>query len=410
MKYAPAIVKMKVMAFIDQSPEITIRARVRKASEIFFIDETSGEKYKFTWRTIDTWYYRYKNTGTASFLQRKRTDCGTFRKISPDQLAECVHIALKHLPKKTSNRARKTVIYHWLLENEYFSRSQLSPTTYYRFMREHEILKPEACQKLRLSFCLPFANDLWQGDTLHGPIVPGPKGKPTKTYLIALIDDCSKLITHAAFYPTEKIQDLTHAIKMAIYCRGIPNMLYFDNGSVYRSKTILDACARLNINLSHTPVRDGAAKGKIERLNGNIRNSFFKKYEDFKDIDHLNLLFKEWVSQYNSKVHSGIEMAPENRFSLDIRRIRYLENNEYNNEIFYTEALRVVNNTNTFSLHAKTYECPVDMRDRKVEVRYDPANPEFVVIYYKHKRIGKATFVNLQLNARLKREFKNKPE
>lgn len=410
MKFTPPIVKMKVLAFIDQSPEPCIKRRILKAAEIFFIDEAEPhEKYKFTWRTISTWYYRYKKNGTGALIQKERKDKGTFRKVAPDQLAECVNIALKYLPKKVSSRARKTIIYHWLLENEYFSRSQLAPTTYYRFMREFDILKPEACQKLRLAFCMPFANDMWQGDTLHGPMVPGPKGVMTKTYLIVLIDDCSKLVTHAAFYPTEKIQDLTHAIKMAIYCRGIPNMLYFDNGSIYKSKTILDACVRLNIKLSHAPVRDGAAKGKIERFNGNVRNSFFKRYEVFKDIDHLNALFKDWLNQYNNKTHSGIDMTPENRFALDIKRIRYLENNEFNDEIFYTEALRKVANTNTFSLHARVYECPSDMREKTIEVRYDPAKPETVIVYYKHKRVGKATFVNLHLNAKLKREFRKKP-
>lgn len=410
MRFSPPVVKLKVLAFIDQAPDLCIRDRIKKAADITFTDDETGEKFKFTWRTISTWLYRYKKHGTAALIQKKRKDKGTYRKITPEQLAEFIDIAIKHLPKSTSQRAIKTVIYNYLLEKQYFARAQLAPTTFYRFIREKELLKPESCQKLRLTFCMPFANDMWQGDTLFGPTIPGPNGKPANTYLIALIDDCSKLLVHAAFYHSEKIYDLTHAIKLAIYSRGIPNMLYFDNGSIYKSKTIIDACIRLNIKLSHTPVRDGSAKGKIERLNENIRYSFFKRHGDFKNLAHLNSLFKEWVNDYNNKIHSSIQMTPENRFAIDLKRIRFLENSEFNDEIFFSESLRSVSNTNTFSLHNIIYECPVDLRDKKIEVRFDPFKPETVITYYNQRRYGKAKPLNPNINALLKREFRKKPE
>jgi len=46
----------------------------------------------------------------------------------------------------------------------------------------------------------------------------------------------------------------------------VPHSLYVDNGSIYSSKEIIQICARVGCLLHHTPVRDGAAKGKIERF------------------------------------------------------------------------------------------------------------------------------------------------
>jgi transposase InsO family protein len=407
MKHASRLIKMKIFFFIQQCSDTCLTKRFKKAAEVVYEDDETKDRYKYTANSIATWYYQFKKKGVESFLQKTRKDKGKYRKISPQHLAECLSIALEHLPKTTSMRAIKMVAYRWLLDNNYFTRSQMAITTFYRVIKEKELLKPESCEKLRLEYAHPFANDYWQGDTLHGPLVADMKGQQKKTYLIALIDDASRLITHASFYHAETIYELVHALKMAIYCRGKPTSLYFDNGSIYKAKTIIDACVRLNIVLSHTPVRDGSAKGKIERFFNTVRSNFFKAQGSFKNIDHLNELFKEWVQGYNNRIHSSIQMTPENRFSLDINRVKYLENNDHNDEIFFLEATRNVTKTNTFSLHNVIFECPADMREKVIEVRFEAINKQKVVVYYKEKRIGPAHIVNLHLNATLKREYKN---
>ena len=49
------------------------------------------------------------------------------------------------------------------------------------------------------AFEMRYANDLWQIDTSHGPII-SIDGKKYKTYLIAIIDDASRLIVGYGFY------------------------------------------------------------------------------------------------------------------------------------------------------------------------------------------------------------------
>ena len=96
---------------------------------------------------------------------------------------------------------------------------------------------------------------------MHGPAIKQADGKLKKTFLIAFIDDASRLITHAQFFWRDNTSNMVDAFRTALYKRGKPERLYFDNGSNYTSGEILQACVRLDIRLSHAPVRDGAAKG-----------------------------------------------------------------------------------------------------------------------------------------------------
>ncbi len=50
----------------------------------------------------------------------------------------------------------------------------------------------------RRKFEAELPNDLWQSDVMHGPKVD-VHGKMRKSYLIAVIDDHSRLIAHGQF-------------------------------------------------------------------------------------------------------------------------------------------------------------------------------------------------------------------
>lgn len=190
-------------------------------------------------------------------------------------------------------------------------------------------------KKLRLSFAMQFANELWQADTMYGPAIVQTDGKYRKTFLIAFIDDASRVITHAEFFYRDNTDNMINAFRTALFKRGKPERLYFDNGANYSSKEILQACVRLNIHLSHAPVRDGAAKGKIERFFRGFRDRFLTQHIQFSSIDDLNNKTQQWIEQeYNTQHHCGIQMVPVDRFNLDLSRIQFLTDDEYSEEIF----------------------------------------------------------------------------
>jgi hypothetical protein len=262
----PLELRLRVLSAIDYAPGNSIRARIKSVSGRTFVDNQTGHDYRFTWRTIETWCYRFKKHGLTTLDKQTRADKNTYRKVQLSELAEAINDILPTLRFNKTGVIPKMVLYRKLLENHYFARSQLSQTSFYRMIRENDLLNVAQTQKLRQSFAMQFANELWQADTMHGPSIKQPDGQWRKTFLIAFIDDASRVIAHAGFFYSDNTENMIDAFRSALFKRGKPERLYFDNGSNYTSREILQACVRLNIHLSHAPVRDGAAKGKIERF------------------------------------------------------------------------------------------------------------------------------------------------
>ena len=90
----------------------------------------------------------------------------------------------------------------------------------------------------------------------------GTKKKPT--YLLAFLDDCSRLVPGARFSFTEKTEDLMAVFEEALLRRGLPSMVYADNGKIFRSDQFQLACASLGISLIHTRPYDAPAKGYVK--------------------------------------------------------------------------------------------------------------------------------------------------
>jgi transposase InsO family protein len=398
-------IRLRVLAATDVAPGSTILARIRKVSEQSFFCQKTGHHFQFTWRTISTWVYRYKKNGITTLEQKTRADKNTQRKVPVAELAEAFNEILPSLSTNKVGKIPKSALYRTLLARNYFTRQQLAPTTFYRFVREHDLLDLESTQKMRMAFAMLHANELWQGDTMYGPSIKQADGKWKKTFLIAFIDDASRLITHAEFFYADDTQNMIHAFRTALYKRGKPERLYFDNGSNYTAKEILQACVRLDIRLSHTPVRDGAAKGKIERFFRGFRDRFLVMHTEFSSLEQLNQLTHRWVEEeYNTKIHSGIQMVPLDRFNLDYRRIQYLMNDEFTEEVFFIEEDRKVSKVNVFSINNNKFECPVDLRGKTIQVRYDRTSRDRFIVYYKDQRMGDAVPLNLYLNAQMNRE------
>jgi transposase InsO family protein len=104
-------------------------------------------------------------------------------------------------------------------------------------------------------------NDLWTGDALHGKRIGG-----RKTYLFAFIDDHSRLLTGYRWGYAEDTVRLAAALRPALASRGIPQVVYVDNGSAYVDAWLARACAKLGIRLTHSTPGRPQGRGKIERL------------------------------------------------------------------------------------------------------------------------------------------------
>jgi transposase InsO family protein len=395
--------RLRVLNAVHDAPGNTMRERIKFVADKSFTDVASGYTHRFTWRTISTWLYRHRVNGITTLENKTRSDKDAYRKVQVNQLAEAIHEALPTLVPNKGGAILKSVLYRVLLQRGFFTRSQLAPTTFYRMMRTHQLLDAQAVHKQRLSFAMQFANQLWQGDTLYGPAIRQPDGQWKKTFLIAFIDDASRVITHAQFFYRDNTENMIDAFRCALYKRGKPERLYFDNGANYSAREIAQACVRLDIHLSHAPIRDGAAKGKIERFFRGFRDRFLTQHPSFASLDELNRLTHAWVeNDYNAQFHSAIQMAPVDRFNLDRNRIRFLADDAYSAEVFFIEEPRKVSKTNVFSIHSRRYECPVDLREQTIQVRYDRVRRDRFIVYFNGHRMGQAHPLDLIANALLR--------
>ena len=407
----PFEIRIQVLGAVEAEPSAVLYERFRQVAKKTFKDHL-GNQYRFTCRTIETWYYRYKKYGSEVLNKKIRSDKHKTRKVSVSELAEAISDVQDTVNPNKSGRLLKSVLYQMLLKKGYFDRSQLSESTFYRLIREYELLNHKVAERLRYSFAMQHANELWQADTLHGPALKQPNGSYKKTFFIAFIDDASRVITHGEFFYRDNTENMVYAFRQALFKRGKPDRLYFDNGSNYKSKDIFQACLRLNIQLCHAPVRDGAAKGKIERFFRGFRDRFLTMHKEFEHLQQLNALAQQWIeNEYNSQYHRGIRMVPIDRFNIDASRVNYLIDNEFSDELFYFEESRKVSKTNVFSIHSCRFECPVNLSGRTVEVRYDRQKRERYVVYFRQKRVGIAQPLDLQYNAkRVRKTFKNTPK
>jgi transposase InsO family protein len=393
--------RLRVLHAVYDAPGQTMRSRIKFVADKLFTDALSGAQYQFTWRTISTWLYRHKKNGITTLENKTRSDKNAYRKVQVNQLAEAIHEVLPSLANNKVGVIPKSVLYRVLLQRGLFVRAQLAPTTFYRMVRTHALLDERSVQKHRQSFAMQFANQLWQADTLYGPTIKQADGQWKKTFLIAFIDDASRVVTHAEFFYRDNTENMVNAFRSALYKRGKPERLYFDNGANYSAKEILQACVRLDIHLSHAPIRDGAAKGKIERFFRGFRDRFLTLHPSFVSLEALNRLTHEWVEdEYNSKFHSGIQMAPIDRFNLDRNRVKFLTDDVFSAEVFFVEETRKVSKTNVFSINSQRFECPVDLREKTIQVRHDRMRRSRFVVYFAGNRMGEATALDVHANAR----------
>jgi len=398
MKKPPLELRLRILSAIDYAPGNSIQARIKSVSSRTFTDERTGCDYQFTWRTISTWFYRFKKHGITTLDNKTRSDKNSYRKVQVNELAEAISDIIPTLSKNKVGSIPKMALYRRLLH------SQLSQTSFYRMVRRNDLLNFETSKKLRQSFAMQFANELWQADTMYGPSIKQADGKWRKTFLIAFIDDASRLLTHAEFFYNDNTENMIDAFRTALFKRGKPDRLYFDNGSNYKSKEILQACLRLDIFLSHAPIRDGAAKGKIERFFRGFRDRFLVQHLAFDSLQDLNDKTHHWIeNEYNSSHHSGIQMVPLDRFNLDYARISFLTDDEYTEEVFFVEETRKVSKTNLFSINSEKWECPVDLRSKKIQVRFDRNDKTRFIVYFNDQRMGDASPVNLVYNANLRK-------
>ena len=231
-----------------------------------------------------------------------------------------------------------------------------------------------------------YRNQLWHSDVKYGPYLPiGKDGAKKQVYLVTFVDDATRLVLHGQFYPVLDQVIVEDAFRQAILKYGVPEKVYFDNGSQYRTKWMIRACAKMGIRLIYAKPYSPEATGKVERFN-RVVDSFLSEaaLEKPKTLDSLNELFQVWLTEcYQNKAHSGLEsnMSPETAYRSDKKALNFLDPETIANAFLHAET-RKVDKAGCISFASKKYEVGLKFIGCKVTVVYDPTDIKEITIEY----------------------------
>lgn len=358
--------------------------------------------------TILKWIHDYKREGyrLEGLYPKIRKDKGEIKSI-PNH----IKLAIKELKKENPSLTLPTIITSLKHKKLIAADEKISFSSLYRYWNKEELHSINTTATDKRQFEASHPNEIWQSDVMYGPYVRTESGgKNKQSYLIAIIDDHSRLIIHAAFYLAETRENLLDCLRIAILKRGLPQTFYIDNGSCFRALHLEQVTAQLGVAIKHSRPYTPQGRGKIERWFRYVRENFIQVLriketgEQAPKLDFLNQNFSDWVDEYNNREHSSTKQTPLKRYQSGINHVKPAPNDLLN--YFRQIEYRRTKKDRTVRLMGGVFEVPVGLIDRLVELRFHAEDLSNIEIFFDGKSYGLATVVNPNINAKIGRNWK----
>lgn len=341
--------------------------------------------------TIRKWVAAYNENGFDGLKPKSRCDIGHIRSISSEAWDMAVN-----LKKETPARGVKKII-RIMEANGLVAPGEIKRSTLARHFKQHGFDRKTLTQShtIHRRFECQRPNQLWQSDILYGPYLPDPNDPPRnkRTYLVAFLDDFSRLVPHTEFYWDEKYPTVEYTLKKAILKRGIPEAIYVDHGQVYSTRKLDAICAALGIRKLQCQPYSPQSKGKVERLFRTVREDFLIEPEikQVVTLPELNKLLWAWLEvDYHQREHSSTSQQPLQRWRDNIGHYFRTVAEKELIEIFLYQKSRTVNKAGIVSLEGIEFEVDALLKRKKVDIRYNPFDLSWVHVYYNGQFIQKA--------------------
>jgi len=256
-------------------------------------------KYGTSVRTI----YRWVNAGEGGQVidpPESHPNRSRPRKYAPEVFARIV--ALKE------EAPRRTAVGILVILRQEFPGKVPSVSTVRKFLAVSGLRPGDpAPRKGYVKFERKKPNDLWQLD-IDGVQTVGHLGK---LYLVAILDDCSRFIVAARYFPDQAGVHVLKVLRDAVIEHGCPNQVVTDNGRQFRNAIgeLGTRYTRLLEVLGVQPVfarpSHPQTKGKLERWFGTVRSGFLLdarlavERDPTVNLGAFNALFGEWLRRYN---------------------------------------------------------------------------------------------------------------
>lgn len=361
------------------------RGRVVRAAAARPHAHPDGSERRYSRNTLDRWIRAWRSGGLEALRPVERADAGAVRD-HPELFEEAAALRLE-LPARSAAQIAEILWHrHGVRVPERTLRAQLRRRGLHR---EALAAEPKAFGRYEAE----RPNERWITDVLVGPWVPHPRVVASvRAKLFLIVDDHSRLLVHGRFMAAENTRAGQDVLRAAIVRRGLPEVLYADNGAPFANHMLARTCAVLGIRLIHSAPYSPEGRGKQERLNRYIRERFLAEatHVGIDSLHELNDRFAAWVDQVaNRRTHAETGMTPEARFAAGgppraAEPARLVE-------AFRWSAQRKVTRTATVSLDGNHYCVDPSLVGRRVELRFDPENLTAIDVFAEGRPVGVAT-------------------
>jgi len=345
------------------------------------------QKYGISERTVIRYLENYQKEGYKGLYPVKRTGRAKKGAIT-DKIIDMAVMLRREVP----SRSIDTIIKILEME-EVVGEGELKRTT----LQENLAKRGYSARQMKMysnspgtaarRFSKKRRMHLIQSDIKYGPYLPiGPNGKKQQVYLVTVLDDATRFMLHAQFYPTLDQTIVQESLRMAILKYGLMEAVFFDNGAQYRTKWMRRACGKLGIRLLYARPYSPEATGKPEKFNRLVDNFMAEAaLEKPKTLSALNGLFDIWLEEcYQNKPHAALGgMTPQAVFNADPTSLRFVPPEIVADAFLHYEE-RKVDKTGCISFCGKKYEAGLKYMGCKVGVVYDPLDIGEITIEYQN--------------------------
>ena len=336
-------------------------------------------------RTIRRYLTDYKKNGFNGLIPKSKATQSS-RVIAPEILDEAIRLR-KEVPSRSVSEIIRILEWDGMVSPGSVKRSTLQENLQEKgFSGKHMAIYHSSGKLATRRFQKRSRNKLWHSDIKYGCYLPiGPNKKLQQVYLVAFLDDATRMILHAEFYPNLTQAIVEDCFRKSILKHGIPEAVYFDNGKQYKTKWMGRTCAKLGVRLMFAKPYSPEGTGKIERFNQNI-DRFLDEYKvdkTPKTLEQMNERFWVWLEEcYQNKPHSALgSKTPVEAYNLDPKPLKYLPVDVVANAFLHSEKRRV-DKSGCISFASVKYEVGLAYVGRMVDVIFDPNYIETLTVEY----------------------------
>jgi len=184
------------------------------------LQRPDGTCFHYKPKSIQAWEKLYRTGGMDALIRPPRRDKGTRRALSNDVIAQIYSLKEKY-PRLSATQIREKLIADGTVT------ARVSVRCFQRFVKEWNLKRgTPASQKDRKAFEEEYFGGMWQADSCHFPYIADDGGTLSKTYLLCILDDHSRMIVASGIFFNDNAVNLQSLLKHAISAHGIPHKFY----------------------------------------------------------------------------------------------------------------------------------------------------------------------------------------